>query len=103
MMGKKHVLVTGAAGFIGRNLVLALRRCPGVEVHEMDLGSSSENLERALDICAVVFHLAGVNRSDDPAEFNWGNVEPLMEILSGVERRRRYPALPHPLKALLHS
>lgn len=57
----KRALVTGAAGFIGRHLVRALRH-RGVEVMEYTRSNSQADLESFLARADVVFHLAGVNR-----------------------------------------
>jgi UDP-2-acetamido-2,6-beta-L-arabino-hexul-4-ose reductase len=69
----KTVLVTGSKGFIGKHVVEALRRSPDTEVicfyRGMDLKAISESLPRV----SVVYHLAGVNRPIDPAEFVNGN------------------------------
>lgn len=78
------ILVTGAKGFVGRNLCSQLRnikdgkaRCYGdlhiEEVYEYDLDSTPEQLERWCRECDFVFNLAGVNRPKDPEEFMKGN------------------------------
>lgn len=69
----QRVVITGAGGFIGRNLSLALSRCEGVEVAGFDLDDSPEALRAALGGCDVVYHLAGINRPQDPAEYEAGN------------------------------
>lgn len=74
-VGPLTVLVTGAKGFIGRHLVEALGRRPNTKVIEYDLGTSDEALERGLREADVIFHLAGVNRPQDPAEFQAGNAD----------------------------
>jgi UDP-2-acetamido-2,6-beta-L-arabino-hexul-4-ose reductase len=86
-------LVTGAAGFIGRNLLLALGRRPGVRPWAVDVDTPEAILERALDSCDVVYHLAGVNRPETEAEYETGNVGSLAGILSGLERRDRRPPI----------
>jgi len=89
----KHVLVTGAAGFIGKNIVLALSRSRGVDVIGVDVDSPVEVLDQALDICEIVFHLAGVNRPEREIEFEEGNVGSLTPVLNGLERRGRRPLI----------
>ena len=69
----QNILVTGAKGFVGRNLCAALRRQSGVVLSEYDLDSSPEELQRALAAADVIFHLAGVNRPRDELEFQAGN------------------------------
>ncbi len=82
-----RVLVTGAKGFVGRNLCLALGRMEGVEVLRYDLGNTRAELEEWAGACDFVFHLAGVNRPKDPAEFATGNTGFTEELLALLERR----------------
>ena len=77
------ILVTGAKGFVGRNLCAQLRnirdgkaRCYNVEieeVYEYDLCSTAEELDRYCRDASFVFNLAGVNRPRDEKEFMEGN------------------------------
>lgn len=78
------ILVTGAKGFVGRNLCAQLNnikegkaRCYGDlridEVYEYDLDSTAEQLDEWCRDCDFVFNLAGVNRPKDPEEFMKGN------------------------------
>lgn len=76
------VLVTGSAGFLGRNLCAALRTRPGVEILPFDLGQPRADLAAAAATCDFAFHLAGVNRPKDPAEFASGNAGFTGELLA---------------------
>ena len=77
------ILITGAKGFVGRNLCAQLKnikdgkaRNYGVtvtEVYEYDLDSTPEELDRWCAEADFVFNLAGVNRPKDTAEFMAGN------------------------------
>ena len=78
------ILVTGAKGFVGKNLCAQLKnirdgkaRCYGdlsvSEVYEYDLDSTAEELDRWCRDCDFVFNLAGVNRPKNPEEFMQGN------------------------------
>lgn len=78
------ILVTGAKGFVGKNLCAQLNnirsgkvRCYGDltidEVYEYDLNSTIEQLSIWCKECDFVFNLAGVNRPKDPEEFMKGN------------------------------
>ena len=77
------ILITGAKGFVGRNLVENLRnirdgkdRTRNVtveEVMEYDLGNTEEELKEYCRRADFVFHLAGVNRPKKPEEFMEGN------------------------------
>lgn len=78
------VLVTGAKGFVGKNLCAQLNnikegkaRCYGDlvidEVFQYDIDSTPEELDSWCKDCDFVFNLAGVNRPQDPKEFMEGN------------------------------
>lgn len=94
-----RVLVTGARGFVGRNLCEALKNIRDgkdrrkryqallpLEVLEYDLGSTAEELDRYCSQADFVFNLAGVNRPKDPAEFMAGNYGFAGELLAALER-----------------
>ena len=77
------VLVTGAKGFVGKNLCAQLNniktgkaKCYGDlvidEVFEYDLDSTPEQLAQWCKDCDFVFNLAGVNRPRDPKEYSGG-------------------------------
>ena len=79
-----RILVTGAKGFVGKNLCAQLKnirdgkaRCYGDlqidAVYEYDIDSTPEQLEEWCKECDFVFNLAGVNRPKDPEEFMKGN------------------------------
>lgn len=81
------VLVTGSKGFIGRNLVTALNRMPGITVEEFDSAMTLDDLAAKLPGCSVVFHLAGVNRPKHESEFqsvNTGLTHRLVELLANA-------------------
>lgn len=69
-----RALVTGSRGFLGANLVIHLRERQRIEVLEYHRGVPAADLPRLVAAADVVFHLAGINRPQDPAEFNSGNV-----------------------------
>lgn len=80
----KKVLVTGAKGFIGKNLVLELKNRKVYEVFECDVDTTEEQLAQFAKECEFVFHLAGVNRPQRTEEFmegNYGFTTKLLEIL----------------------
>lgn len=95
------ILVTGAKGFVGRNLCAQLKnirdgkaRCYGdltvEEVLEYDLDSTEEELEAWCERCDFVFNLAGVNRPQNTEEFmtgNFGFASTLLDTLSRVGNR----------------
>lgn len=67
------VLVTGAEGFIGKNLIEELKRREDVEVLSFDLQTPFALLEEYCAECDFVYNLAGVNRPDNAEEFMEGN------------------------------
>ena len=79
-----RILVTGANGFVGKNLVAALKNIkdgkdrthPNLNIEEIytyDIDSSAELLEEACKNAGFVFNLAGVNRPQNTEEFMQGN------------------------------
>ncbi len=70
-----RIVVTGADGFIGRNLRARLAETGQTDVVGITRQSSEGEVQAALAGADVVFHLAGVNRPQDPAEFAVGNAD----------------------------
>lgn len=68
-----RIVITGADGFIGRNLSVRLGELGYADVVGITLESSPEDLKAALAGAGFVFHLAGVNRPKDVSEFATGN------------------------------
>lgn len=89
------ILVTGSAGFVGKNLVESLKNIkngkdrtrPNLkidEIYEYDKVSTEEELEKYCTDCGFVFNLAGVNRPKSNAEFikgNFGFASKLLDLL----------------------
>ncbi len=67
------VLVTGAKGFIGKNLIVELSRRDGIEVLPFEVDTPLEKLEEYCRECEFVYNLAGVNRPEHVEEFMEGN------------------------------
>ncbi|MCL2057172.1 MAG: capsular polysaccharide biosynthesis protein CapF [Oscillospiraceae bacterium] len=64
------ILITGADGFVGRNLCASLT---GHELYRYDIDTDPPLLDSYCRDAEFVFHLAGVNRPEDPKEFMAGN------------------------------
>lgn len=67
------ILVTGAKGFIGKNLIAELHNRDYWDIYEYDLDTKPELLEGYCADCDFVFNLAGINRPENPDEFMTGN------------------------------
>ena len=91
------VLVTGAHGFVGKNLCATLYNIaagkdrshgidPAIEVYEYDVDTDPALLDAYCRDCDFVFHLAGVNRPRDPAEFMAGNFGFTSTLLDTLRR-----------------
>lgn len=91
------ILVTGAKGFVGKNLCAELRnikdgksRCWGDlvvdEVFEYDVDSTSEELDKWCKACDFVFNLAGVNRPQNQEEFMEGNFGFASTLLDSLKK-----------------
>ncbi|HII4458896.1 TPA: NAD-dependent epimerase/dehydratase family protein [Clostridium perfringens] len=78
------ILVTGAKGFIGKNLVSTLDREDKYEIICIDRENSKEELEKGVLNSDFIVHLAGINRPKNEEEFfegNTGLTEEIIEIL----------------------
>lgn len=69
------IVVTGAKGFIGKNLCVMLRERGYQDIVEVDRETSQEMLAKYLSGADFVYHLAGINRPKDDVEFQLGNAD----------------------------
>ena len=94
-----NILVTGAKGFVGRNLCENLKNIrdqknrtrPNIkidEIYEYDIDGTAEELDRYCAAADFVFNLAGVNRPKDPAEFRAGNFGFASTLLDTLKKHR---------------
>ena len=89
------ILITGAKGFVGKNLIAQLNNIktgkaknytlsPDLDIVEYDIDTPFEVLDNATKDCDFIFHLAGVNRPKDEKEFmegNFGFTSTLLDLL----------------------
>ena len=68
-----NILVTGAKGFLGKNLISELKNKDKYTIYEFDIDTPYEELEKYCKAADFVFHLAGVNRPENETEFMEGN------------------------------
>lgn len=66
------ILITGANGFIGKNLIASLEK-EQVKIIKYDLHNTLDDLNEYVKEADFVFHLAGVNRPNEVSEFEKGN------------------------------
>ena len=96
---KMKVLVTGAKGFVGKNLCAQLKnikdgkaKCYGdlavEEIFEYDIDSTAEELDRYCAQADFVFNLAGVNRPKETAEFMEGNFGFASTLLDTLKKHK---------------
>lgn len=95
-----NVLITGAKGFVGQNLTAALREIQsghdrredhaidGLTIYEYGRENTLEELEAYCADCDFVFHLAGVNRPEHPADFLAGNAGFAATLLDTLKRHQ---------------
>lgn len=92
-----NILVTGAKGMVGTALVNNLKNIrdhknrtrPNIligEIYEYDMDSTKEKLEHYCECADFVFHLAGVNRPENPDEFMRGNFGFTSELLACLKK-----------------
>ena len=93
------ILITGANGFVGKNLTEALKCIrdgkdkthPALSVEEIycyDIDSTEEELQKACADCDFVFHLAGVNRPQNSEEFMQGNFGFTSKLLDTLKKHQ---------------
>ena len=99
-----NVLVTGASGFIGKNLCAALKNIkygkdktrPNIkidEIFEFDKGVSENDFESFCEKADFVFHLAGVNRPENEVEYADGNVGLTEKLVSELKKNGNRPVM----------
>jgi len=84
------VLITGANGFIAKNLIVSLMKMPHIEILKYYKDESMKKLETLVQKSDFVFHLAGINRPQDTQEFYTGNssfTQNLVDMLIKMEKK----------------
>jgi UDP-2-acetamido-2,6-beta-L-arabino-hexul-4-ose reductase len=80
------ILITGAKGFVGKNLVVELRNQGFTDLMEYDMDSNPEQLDQYAQNCQFVFHLAGINRPQKQEEFMTGNFGLTAQLLDLLKK-----------------
>ncbi len=91
--GITNVLITGARGFLGRNLIAHLNECKGYQLSIAGKEESPERLHRMLLEADVIFHLAGVNRPADSSDFAQVNTGLTEQLCNALELNGRAPKI----------
>lgn len=84
------ILVTGANGFVGKNLVAELKNKGFSDIYQFTRESDLSLLEEYTKDCDFIFHLAGVNRPKDEIEFmqgNFGFTSQLLDLLKKQDNK----------------
>lgn len=79
-----RVVITGAQGFIGKNLLVHLRERPDMHITTFLRGDSLASLSEKIQDADFIFHLAGINRPKDDAEFFEGNYDLTRSLCNAV-------------------
>jgi UDP-2-acetamido-2,6-beta-L-arabino-hexul-4-ose reductase len=88
-----NILVTGARGFLGRNLIAHLQARQNCVVTTFDLDNSRDDLRVGLETADIVYHLAGVNRPQVTEEFEIGNAGLTRDICEILRQLGRTPVI----------
>jgi UDP-2-acetamido-2,6-beta-L-arabino-hexul-4-ose reductase len=83
------VLVTGADGFIGKNLRVVLAEHQDFEVLPVIRATKKAEFAAAIAQADVVVHLAGVNRPENPSEFTKGNADFTASLCEALQKTGR--------------
>ncbi len=86
-----RVAVTGSDGFIGKNLLEGLSHLDSVDIRRYDRNSTA-SLEDIVQGVDIIYHLAGINRPENPSDFEM-NVELTREIINILENLKQKPAI----------
>ncbi|MEC4046057.1 MULTISPECIES: UDP-2-acetamido-2,6-beta-L-arabino-hexul-4-ose reductase [Morganellaceae] len=84
-----NIVVTGAKGFIGQNLCVMLREHGYQDIVKVDRETSREQLSQVLADADFIYHLAGINRPKDEAEFQRGNADLTTFIVEQLTLNRK--------------
>ena len=86
----KTILVTGAQGFIGKNLVADLRKSDEYTLLQYDIDNTLEELEEYITNSDFIIHLAGVNRTENVKEFEQGNSDLTKKIIAIMNENNKH-------------
>ncbi len=79
------ILITGAGGFVGKNLVYTLENLGYTNLFCFEIDDTADTLQAYCEKAAFVVHLAGINRPKDPSEFYTGNTDLTVNLLAALK------------------
>jgi UDP-2-acetamido-2,6-beta-L-arabino-hexul-4-ose reductase len=77
----KNILITGARGFIGKNLTAGFKEIKEKTLYLYDIEDPVEKLSEYVSKADIIYHLAGINRPKEESEFETGNLGSLELVL----------------------
>lgn len=83
------ILVTGAQGFIGKNLVIRLKELKTYDIIEFHRDIPETKIYDLIAQADFIFHLAGINRPQTEVEFKTGNADLTQTICNAIEKLER--------------
>lgn len=92
---KAQIVVTGANGFVGKNLLVRLAEEGFANVTALTRATGAKEFDATVSRADVIFHLAGTNRSDDEAEFWAGNRDLVGQVCDAIAHSGKRPLVIH--------
>lgn len=89
----KYVLVTGASGFVGKNLCAHLSRRDDIKLLKFTRENTQQDLEEYVEKADFIYHLAGVNRPKTEKEFAAGNTDLTKKIVDLLKANKKQTPL----------
>ena len=83
------VLITGENGFIAKNLKIFLKERSDIKILKYSKNNKTSELEDIIDKVDFIFHLAGVNRSENLQDFTIGNENLTYELCEAIRKTNK--------------
>ena len=89
MINNKTILITGAKGFVGKNLITHLKAIENYTILSYDIDNTLKDLESFIEKSDFIIHLAGVNRPKEQTDFSVGNKGFTNQVISIIEQKNK--------------